>query len=328
MGGLSSVLVTGGAGYVGSHVALALLAAGRRVVVVDDVSTGRRDLVPDAAVFVQGKVEDRALVAALVAEHRIAAVIHFAGSIVVPESMVQPLAYYRNNTVATQALIETCVTAGVPRFIFSSTAAVYGMPDRLPVTEDAPTAPINPYGASKLMTEWMLRDSSAAYGLRYAALRYFNVAGADPLGRSGQCSPAATHLIKIACEAVTGRRSQIALFGDDYDTPDGTCIRDYIHVADLADAHVRALDYLEAGGDSLIANCGYGRGHSVRDVLDAVARAAGMELPVQVAPRRAGDPPALVAGAERVRAVLGWKPAYDDLDLIVRHALAWERRLA
>lgn len=327
MGALSSILVTGGAGYVGSHATLALLAAGRRVVVLDDLSAGRRDLVADAAVFVQGKVEDRALVADLIAGHGVSAVIHFAGSIVASESVTQPLAYYRNNTVASQALIETCVTAGVQHFIFSSTAAVYGMPNRLPVTEDSPTAPINPYGASKLMTEWMLRDAAAAHGLRYAALRYFNVAGADPLGRSGQCSRVATHLIKIAGEAVVGKRAEIALFGDDYDTPDGTCIRDYIHVADLADAHVRALDYLEAGGASLIANCGYGRGHSVRAVLDAVARAAGMDLPVRIAPRRAGDPPALVAGAERIRAVLGWKPAYDDLDLIVRHALAWERRL-
>lgn len=324
----TGVLVTGAAGYIGSHVVLALLAAGRRVAALDNLSTGRRDLVPLEVPFFHGDAGDADLAARIFAEHEIGAVLHFAGSIVVPESVTRPLDYYRNNTIVAHALIAACVRAGVGRFVFSSTAAVYGMPDRLPVDEDAPTAPINPYGASKLMTEWMLRDAAAAHGLRYVALRYFNVAGADPGGRSGQCSPVATHLIKIACEAAVGRRAEVAVFGDDYPTPDGSCLRDYIHVSDLADAHVLALAHLEAGGDCRTLNCGYGRGHSVLDVLAAAGRVLGRPLPTRIAPRRAGDPPALVAGARRIADVLGWRPRYDDLETIIGHALDWERRLA
>ncbi len=326
--GQGGILVTGAAGYVGSHVVLALLSAGRRVVALDDLSAGRRELVPPEVPFFQGDAGDADLTARIFAEHKIGAVLHFAGSIIVPESVTRPLDYYRNNTLVAHALIAACVRAGVGRFVFSSTAAVYGMPDRLPVDEDAPTAPINPYGASKLMTEWMLRDAAAAHGLRYVALRYFNVAGADPDGRSGQCSPAATHLIKIACETAVGRRSETAVFGDDYPTPDGSCLRDYIHVSDLADAHLLALAHLEAGGESRTLNCGYGRGHSVLEVLAAMARVTGRPLPTRVAPRRLGDPPALVAKVDRIAEVLGWRPRYDDLETIIRHALAWERRLS
>lgn len=322
-----AVLVTGGAGYIGSHVVLALTDAGRRTVVLDDLSSGRRAAVPEGIPFVEGGVGDAALVADTVARHRISTVMHFAGSIVVPESVERPLDYYRNNTLNSHALIMTCVTAGVGRFVFSSTAAVYGMPDRLPIGEDAPTIPINPYGASKLMTEWMLRDAAVAHGLRYVALRYFNVAGADPLGRSGQVSKAATHLIKIVAEAVTGQRSGIQMFGDDYPTPDGTCVRDYIHVADLASAHLAALRHLEAGGDSLILNCGYGRGYSVREVLSMAERITGLPLSMRVAGRRAGDPSALVADVARIRQTLGWTPRHDNLETIIRTALDWERRL-
>ncbi|HYD69481.1 UDP-glucose 4-epimerase GalE [Azospirillum sp.] len=322
------VLVTGGAGYIGSHAVLALKAAGVGVVVLDDLSTGRRAAVPDGVPFVQGSAGDAELVADTIARHGVDAVMHFAGSIVVPESVEKPLAYYRNNTVNSHALIETAVRSGVERFVFSSTAAVYGMPDTLPIAEDSPARPINPYGASKLMTETMLRDTGAAHGLRYGILRYFNVAGADPEGRSGQCGKAATHLIKIAAQVVTGQRPDMTIHGDDYDTPDGTCVRDYIHVSDLADAHVRLIQHLAGGGDSVTLNCGYGRGYSVREVLAAVERATGRPLPVHVGPRRAGDPPALVAGADRIRATLGWRPRHEDLDLIVRSALAWERKVA
>jgi len=324
----TTILVTGGAGYIGSHAVLALRAAGRVPVVLDDLSTGNRALVPDDVPFVQGSVGDSALLAEVIERHAVSAVMHFAGSIVVPESVTQPLAYYRNNTVNSHALIEACVRGGVERFIFSSTAAVYGMPETLPINESTPTRPINPYGTSKLMTEWMLRDTAAAHNLRYVALRYFNVAGADPEGRSGQSSPVATHLIKIAGQAAVGRRDSIQMFGDDYDTPDGTCVRDYIHVSDLAEAHVLALRHLEGGGGSLTLNCGYGRGYSVREVLDTVARVAGKPLPVRTAPRRAGDPPALVAAAARITETLGWQPRHADLETIVRHALAWEKRLA
>jgi UDP-glucose 4-epimerase len=322
-----TVLVTGGAGYIGSHAVLALREAGLPVVVIDDLSTGRRDVLPADTPLVQGCVGDRALTAAVIADHRVGSILHFAGSIVVPESVEKPLAYYRNNTVNSHALIETAVNGGVERFIFSSTAAVYGMPDAMPVSEDAPTRPINPYGASKLMTETMLRDAAAAHGLKFAILRYFNVAGADPQGRSGQCSRIATHLIKIACQAATGRRDGLSVYGDDYPTPDGTCIRDYIHVADLAAAHVAALRDLLAGGDSMTLNCGYGRGYSVLEVLAAVERVHGAALKTQTAGRRAGDPPALVADADRIRRRLGWTPAHADLDEIVASALAWERRL-
>jgi len=322
-----AVLVTGGAGYIGSHVVLALAEAGRRAVVLDDLSSGRRAAVPKDVPFVEGDAGNGLLVTDVIARYGIGTVMHFAGSIVVPESVRLPLDYYRNNTLNSHALITACVRAGVGRFIFSSTAAVYGMPDRLPIGEDTPTVPINPYGASKLMTEWMLRDAAAAHGLRYVALRYFNVAGADPQGRSGQVSKIATHLIKIAAQAVTGQRPDIQMFGGDYPTPDGTCVRDYIHVSDLASAHVAALHHLEAGGDSQALNCGYGRGYSVREVLTMVEQVTGQPLPVRMAGRRDGDPPALVADVGRIRRTLDWAPRHDDLETIVRTALDWERRL-
>ncbi|ARJ66536.1 UDP-glucose 4-epimerase GalE [Magnetospirillum sp. ME-1] len=324
---LSPVLVTGGAGYIGSHVVLALVDAGWPVVVVDNLSTGRRDSVPDGVPLVEGDAGDGDLVRSVLKEHGCVAVLHFAGSIVVPESVTDPLKYYHNNTVVSRSLIESCLAAGVHTLIFSSTAAVYGMPASLPATEDMTPAPINPYGTSKLMTEWMLRDVAAATPLRYAALRYFNVAGADPRGRTGQCTPEATHLIKVACEAALGRRPGMALFGDDYPTIDGTCVRDYIHVSDLADAHVAALRYLLAERSNLVANVGYGRGFSVRQVISAVEKAAQCTLPVTVAPRRAGDSAELVADSSRLRHTLGWTPRLDDLDTIVATALAWERRL-
>ncbi len=323
--GKEAALVTGGAGYIGSHAVLALRAGGHPVVVLDDLSTGRREAVPGDVPLVVGNAGDAGLLQRVFAEYGVGAVLHFAGSIVVPESVARPLAYYRNNTVNSHALVEACVAAGIRRFIFSSTAAVYGMPATLPVTEDAPTAPINPYGTSKLMTEWMLRDAARAHDIRHVVLRYFNVAGADPAGRAGQSTPAATHLIKVACEAVLGARPTVQVFGEDYPTEDGTGVRDYIHVTDLADAHVLALEHLHAGGDSLVLNCGYGHGYSVRQVLRAVSAAAGVPVPVASAPRRPGDPAALVAGAGRIRGVLGWRPRFDDLDVIVGTALAWER---
>ncbi|MGY0792725.1 UDP-glucose 4-epimerase GalE [Azospirillum argentinense] len=327
MSGQTTVLVTGGAGYIGAHAVLALGEAGYRAVVIDDLSTGRREAVPADVPFVHGNVGDPACLADVISQHGIRTVMHFAGSIVVPESVQAPLDYYRNNTLNSHTLIEACVRAGVERFIFSSTAAVYGIPDVLPIDEQSPTAPINPYGRSKLMTEWMLRDAAAAYGLRFIALRYFNVAGADPKGRAGQCSKAATHLIKIACEAAVGRREEIMLFGDDYPTRDGTCIRDYVHVSDLADAHIAALRHLERGGESNIFNCGYGHGYSVREVLDTVERFAGKPLSVKVVGRRAGDPPELIAVQKRIVNELGWSPRHDNLDTIVSSALAWERKL-
>ncbi|MGI9412347.1 MAG: UDP-glucose 4-epimerase GalE [Hyphomicrobiales bacterium] len=323
-----TVLVTGGAGYIGSHMVLELLDAGQDVVVLDNLSTGFDWAVPQPAKLVVGDIGERALVLKLLEDHAIDAVIHFAGSIVVPDSVTDPLGYYHNNTVKSRDLIDCCVKAGVGRFIFSSTAAVYGIPDESPAFENALLAPISPYGSSKLMTEWMLRDVSQAHDFRYVALRYFNVAGADPKGRSGQSTPAATHLIKVTSQVALGQRSHLNIFGRDYDTPDGTCIRDYIHVSDLARAHSKALDYLSAGGDSAVFNCGYGHGASVLEVIGAVERAAGCAIPVQDAPRRAGDPPALVAGATGAGETLGWQPEHDDLDLIVRHALDWERRLA
>jgi UDP-glucose 4-epimerase len=321
-----AVLVTGGAGYIGSHAVLALLEAGYGVVVLDNLSTGRRALVAADADFVEGDVGDTALLDRLLPEKRIAAVLHFAGSIIVPESVEKPLLYYRNNTIKTQGLIEACVRHGVRHFIFSSTAAVYGTPDRLPVGESVPPRPINPYGTSKLMSEWVLRDTAAAHDLDYVALRYFNVAGADPAGRTGQATPAATHLIKVACETALGHRDHVAVFGDDYPTPDGTGIRDYIHVTDLVAAHVLALDHLRRGGDSLVMNCGYGHGFSVREVLATVERAAGRPFDIRNAPRRAGDPAALVADASLIRRQLDWHPRFDDLDTIVETALAWEMK--
>jgi UDP-glucose 4-epimerase len=322
----SPILVAGGAGYIGSHVTLALIDAGRTVVVLDDLSTGRRDLVPEGAVFVQGDVGDTALVRRVLAGHGCDGVMMFAGSIIVSESFQAPLPYWRNNIGAGFAFLDACVAAGIRHFVYSSTAAVYGEPDHLPVPEGAALRPISPYGRSKLALEWALADACSTGAMRFAALRYFNVAGADAARRSGQISPVATHLIKIAVEAATGKRDGLAIYGDDYPTPDGTCIRDYIHVSDLAEAHVRALEHLERGGDSLIANCGYGRGYSVREVLDAVQRVAGKRLDIRIEGRRRGDPPALVADSALLKRALGWSPRYDDLDLMIRSALAWEAR--
>jgi UDP-glucose 4-epimerase len=320
------ILTTGGAGYIGSHVVLALRESGFSVVVLDNLSTGNRRVIPADVPFVEGDVGDRELTRQIIERHSIAAVIHFAGSIVVPESVRNPLEYYRNNTCATRSLIATCVSKGVRHIVFSSTAAVYGNPAVIPVAEDMPTAPINPYGASKLMTEWILRDTAAAHDLTYVTLRYFNVAGADPLGRTGESTPLATHLLKVACEVAVGRREYIQIFGTDYDTPDGTCIRDYIHVSDLADAHVRALEYFVSDGQSIVLNCGYGHGHSVLEVLSKVQSNSATRLDLRPAPRRPGDPSELVADATRLRQTLQWKPRLDDLNAIVRTALDWERR--
>ena len=327
MNGTSAVLVTGGAGYIGSHVAWALHDAGRRAVVLDDLSAGRRDLAPPDAPFIEGDAGDIGLVARVARDHGCGAVMHFAGSIVVSESVANPLLYFRNNTAVTGRLIEACLEAGIERFVYSSTAAVYGQPENVPVGEDAPLSPINPYGRSKLMSEWMLADAAAAHRFECVSLRYFNVAGADAAGRTGQVSPAATHLIKIACEAALGRRPGVEIYGEDYDTPDGTCIRDYVHVTDLADAHLAALAHLEGGGGSLPLNCGYGRGASVRQVLAEVEAAAGHPLSLSSAPRRPGDAVSLVADAARIRDVLGWRPGNENLATIVSSALEWERRL-
>jgi UDP-glucose 4-epimerase len=321
-----SILVTGGAGYIGSHMVHALLDSGDDVVVLDNLSTGVRGLVAPRAVFVEGNASDRALILDIVKEHGVTAVIHFAGSIIVPESVEDPLAYYANNTVTSRDLIAACVDANVGNFVFSSTAAVYGMPEQIPVTEPAPTDPINPYGRSKLMTEWMLQDTAHAYDFRYVALRYFNVAGADPKGRTGQSSPRATHLIKRACQAALGRVESLDIFGTDYPTKDGTGMRDYIHVSDLANAHVKALDHLEDGGSSLTLNCGYGHGFTVREVVDAVARVSGNPVPTREAPRRAGDPAVIVADPSQIKEIFEWQPKFDDLDEIVRTAYAWEKR--
>ncbi|OYW35602.1 MAG: UDP-glucose 4-epimerase GalE [Azorhizobium sp. 12-66-6] len=322
-----AVLVTGGAGYIGSHMVLALLDAGERVVVLDDLSTGFPWAVDPRASFVQGDVSDGATVARVVAEHEVEAVIHFAARIVVPDSVADPLGYYLANTVKTRALLERVVAAGVRHFIFSSTAAVYGMVGIEPVREDAVLAPISPYGRSKLMSEWMLQDTAAAFPLTYVALRYFNVAGADPLGRTGQSTAGATHLLKVACETALGKRPGLQVYGTDYPTPDGTCLRDYIHVTDLVGAHLVALTHLRGGGASGIYNCGYGRGYSVLDVLETVKRVSGVDFPVQFAPRRPGDPAAVVAEAQRIRSDLHWAPHLDDLTTIVTTALAWERKL-
>lgn len=324
-----SVLVTGGAGYIGSHAVLALRDAGWPVVVIDNLVTGFRWAVPDGVPFHEGDVADQPLVERLMAEHGVRAVMHFAGSVVVPESVTDPLKYYRNNTAASRALIEAAVRCGVPHFLFSSTAATYGVPEETPCREDMPTRPINPYGMSKLMTEAMLKDVSAAHPINHCVLRYFNVAGADPGGRSGQSTAGATHLIKVAVEAALGKRSHVGVFGTDFPTADGTGVRDYIHVTDLATAHVLALEALMAApGENLLMNCGYGRGFSVLEVLDAVDRVTGVAVERRFEGRRAGDPPALVADNARILARLPWRPAYDDLDLIVAHALAWERRLS
>jgi UDP-glucose 4-epimerase len=322
-----SVLITGGAGYIGSHMVLAALERGETVVVLDNLSTGNRGLVAEKATFVQGNAGDQALVRKLIAEHKIDAIIHFAGSIIVPESVAEPLAYYANNTVVARNLIEAAVEGRVRHFIFSSTAAVYGDEQADAISESAPAHPINPYGRSKLMTEWMLEDAARAHDFRYVALRYFNVAGADPKGRTGQSSPRATHLIKRGCQAALGRVPALEIFGTDYPTPDGTGVRDYIHVSDLAAAHALALDYLRDEGVPVVMNCGYGHGASVREVIAAIERVAGHKLPAREMPRRPGDAPSLVADATLIRQTLAWKPEHDDLDEIVAHAYAWERRL-
>ena len=322
-----SILVTGGAGYIGSHMVLELLDAGEEVVVFDNLSTGFRWAVPAKAQLVIGDDGDQELVRSILRKHSVDAIIHFAGSIVVPESVADPLGYYLNNTVKSRALIESAVAGGVHNFIFSSTAAVYGNPDKTPVSEDATLRPMSPYGSSKLMTEIMLADVARAHDFRYVALRYFNVAGADPKGRSGQSTPRATHLIKVACETALGKRSHIEVFGTDYPTRDGTCIRDFIHVTDLARAHSAALAHLRGGGTSDIYNCGYSKGFSVLEVIAAVKKAAGREFEVRRSPRRPGDPAAIVAASDKIRSALGWKPGHDDLDQIVTQALAWEERL-
>lgn len=324
-----TVLVTGGAGYIGSHTVLELLDAGESApIVLDDLSTGFRWSVPDGAPLVVGDFGDESLVAQLIERHGVDEIIHFAAKIVVPESVADPLLYYLNNTAKARALLATSVACGVKRFIFSSTAAVYGEPLQNPVTEDEPLKPVSPYGRSKLMVEWMLEDTARAHGLAYVALRYFNVAGADPKGRSGQSTPNATHLIKVAVQAALGLRKKLQVFGDDYPTPDGTCVRDYIQVTDLARAHLDALRHLRAGGANLAANCGYQRGFSVLEVIESVKRVSGVEFEVEMAPRRPGDPAAIVAANERIRRTLGWTPQHDDLDEIVRQALEWEKRLA
>jgi UDP-glucose 4-epimerase len=323
---MSTILVTGGAGYIGSHVVRQLVERGEHVVVLDNLSTGYRSAVLGAPLIV-GDTGDREAVTRVLAEHSVATVMHFAAHTVVPESVSNPLKYYGNNTCATRNLLECCDRAGVGNFVFSSTAAVYGIPDEGLAREDTPTAPINPYGLSKLMSEWMLRDLAAASKLHYVALRYFNVAGSDPGGRIGHTAPNATLLVKVACQQAAGVRPQISVFGTDYPTADGTGVRDYIHVEDLAAAHLKSLDYLRAGGASTTLNCGYGHGYSVRDVLRTVERVNGKPLNVVEGPRRAGDPPSLVAHAERIRALLGWRPQFDDIETIVRSQLEWEFRL-
>jgi len=322
-----TILVTGGAGYIGSHMVHELVDAGEPVVVLDNLSTGFRLLIPGTVPFVAGSAGDRELVAEIIARYRVTAIIHFAASIVVPESVSNPLGYYRNNTMNTCTLLDVAIEAGVKQFIFSSTAAVYGNPEQSPVREDAATLPISPYGTSRLMSEIMLHDAGKAHGLRFVVLRYFNVAGADPKLRTGQSTPAATHVIKVACEAALGKRPKIDVFGTDYPTPDGTCIRDFIHVSDLARAHSAALAHLRRGGASATFNCGYGRGSSVFEVIDAVRRASGRDFPVEICGRRAGDPVALVANVDRIRSTLNWRPQFQDLDTIVSHAFAWEKRL-
>ena len=323
-----SVLVTGGAGYIGSHMVWHLLDSGEGVVVLDNLTTGFAWAIAPEAVLVRGDCGDQDLVARLIETHQVEAIIHFAGSIVVPDSVADPLGYYLNNTVKSRALIETAVRRGVPNFIFSSTAAVYGTPAISPVGEDATLQPVSPYGRSKLMTEMMLSDAAVAHDLHYVALRYFNVAGADPAGRTGQSTRNATHLIKVACQTALGKRDRMVVFGTDYPTDDGTCVRDYIHVTDLVAAHGDALRHLRAGGDNLVANCGYGRGFSVLEVIETVKRVWGRDFPVELSARRPGDPAAIVASPALIEERLGWQPQHADLDEIVATALAWEDALS
>jgi UDP-glucose 4-epimerase len=323
-----SILVTGGAGYIGSHMVHALVESGVSVTVLDNLSTGFKWALPAGVPLIAGEIGDDALVSSVIAERGITAIIHFAASIVVPDSVVNPLAYYRNNTANSLTLIECAVRGGVKQFIFSSTAAVYGNPARAPISEDDALAPLSPYGSSKLMTEIMLRDAAAAHGFDYVILRYFNVAGADPGLRTGQSTRGATHLIKAAVETALFKRARMKVFGTDYPTPDGTCVRDYIHVTDLVRAHADALAYLRAGGQSATLNCGYGHGFSVLEVIDTVKRVSGVDFPVDHADSRPGDPAQIIACSDRARELLGWQPQYDDLTTIVTHALAWERKLA
>lgn len=322
-----TVLVTGGAGYIGSHTVLALAEAGEDVVVIDDLSTGFSAYLPEGVPLFIGDAGDENLLEGVIAQHNIESIIHFAGSVVVPDSMRDPLGYYRNNFMTARNLLNVAVKRGINRFIFSSTAAVYGNPDQVPVPEHAPTRPLSPYGSSKLMTEIMLHDVASAYGMRYVTLRYFNVAGADPQARIGLATVGATHLLKIAVEAATGQRAKIDVFGTDYPTQDGSCIRDFIHVTDLSQAHRSALAYLRNGGASTTLNCGYGRGYSVLETIDAVRRVSGRSFAVQYAPRRPGDIMTMVADTSRIRGLLDWKPQYEDLETIAAHALAWEDKL-
>ena len=322
-----TVLVTGGAGYIGSHMVLALVEAGENVVVVDNLSTGFTSFLPEGVPLFIGDAGDENLVEGVTAAHEVDAIIHFAGSVVVPESLRDPLGYYRNNTMTTRNLLNVAINCGVKRFIFSSTAAVYGNPEQVPVPEQAPTRPLSPYGSSKLMTEIMLHDAASAHDMKFVVLRYFNVAGADPHGRIGLATVGATHLLKIAVEAATGQRARIEVYGTDYPTPDGSCIRDFIHVSDLAQAHRAALAHLRQGGDSTTLNCGYGRGYSVLETIEAVRRVSGRQFAVQYAPRRPGDIMTMIADTSRIRSVLDWTPQYDDLETIARHALAWESKL-
>jgi len=322
-----TVLVTGGAGYIGSHMVHALVEAGESAVVIDNLSTGFSALLPEGVPLFIGDAADENLVGGVIAAHGVESIIHFAGSVVVADSMRDPLAYYRNNTMTTRSLLNAAVKSGVNRFIFSSTAAVYGNPDQIPVPEDAPTRPLSPYGSSKLMTEIMLHDTASAHGMSYVVLRYFNVAGADPQARMGLAAVGATHLLKIAVEAATGQRAKIDVYGTDYPTPDGSCIRDFIHVSDLAQAHRAALSYLRGGGTSATLNCGYGRGYSVLETIEAVRRVSGSNFAVQYAPRRPGDIMTMIADTGRIRSTLDWTPQYDDLETIAAHALAWEEKL-
>jgi UDP-glucose 4-epimerase len=322
-----TVLVTGGAGYIGSHMVQALVEAGESVVVIDNLSTGFSAFLPEGVPLFIGDAADENLVEGVIAAHGVDSIIHFAGSVVVPDSMRDPLGYYRNNTMTTRNLLNTAVKCGVTRFIFSSTAAVYGNPDQMPVSEDAPTRPMSPYGSSKLMTEIMLHDVASAHDMNYVVLRYFNVAGADPLARIGLATAGATHLMKIAVEAATGQRIKIDVFGTDYPTPDGSCVRDFIHVSDLAQAHRAALSYLRNGGGSTTLNCGYGHGYSVLETIEAVRRISGRNFAIQYAPRRPGDIMTLIADTSRIRSTLDWTPRYDNLQTIATHALAWEQKL-